>query len=564
VVALAWIPLTVVLGLSAFVLYMSFVPELPTDFTYTLANWQRLFTPFVLTQVLPNTAIVGVGSVLVALVVGFPLAWLLERTTMPLQRLVVIGMAMSIIVPGFILAMGWLMLVNPRIGILNKLLEGALGQPQIALELTNPFGVAFVQGLALASTVFFSIAGVMRRMDPSLEEAATTCGAGWHRVILRVNFPLLWPATLGAAIYVFMTAISIFEIPAVLGAGTGRNAVLATELFYSAQPPSAFGGVPRYGAAGVYGAAITLPSLAALYFYYRVLREAHRYAIVRGKDYRPRRFDLGRWTYLGVAFVLAYLLLAIVLPLLALVWLSLLPNMRPPSPEALGLLSFERYARLPSFIGASVLTNTALLVIGVAALVTTFSVLVSWVVVRTRVRVRHLMDVLAMLPHAVPGLGFAFALLMIAILASRWIPWLPLSGTLGIIILAHALNRLAYGTRLTNAAMLQVSPELEESAYVCGGSVGNTLRHVLVPIIQPSLMFAALWTALLSFREVTMALMLTGPGNRVAAVAVWRLWESGDLSTAAAGALAMVFVGGIIAAAALAISGGDSQHQLGR
>jgi iron(III) transport system permease protein len=205
-----------------------------------------------------------------------------------------------------------------------------------------------------------------------------------------------------------------------------------------------------------------------------------------------------------------------------------------------------------------------MLLVGVAVLVTTLSVLVSWVVVRTRVRFRNVMDAAAMLPHAVPGLGFAFALLMLGIIASRWVPWLPLAGTLGIIVVAHTLNRLAYGTRVMNAALLQVSPELEESAYVCGASVGQTLRHVLVPTIRPSLMFAGLWTALLSFREVTMALMLSSPRNPVAAVVVWNIWERGELAGAAAGAVTMVIVGGAIATLALAIGAGDSETKLSR
>jgi iron(III) transport system permease protein len=401
----------------------------------------------------------------------------------------------------------------------------------------------------------------MRRIDPAFEEAASICGASRGSTMLRINLPLLRPAILGAATYVFMTAISMFEVPALLGAGQGRNAVLATEMFYSALPKSAFGGIPRYGAGGVYGVLIAIPCLIGLYFYFKVLRESHRYAVIAGKGYRPRRIGLGRWNAAALGFAFLHLLLAVVLPLLALVWISLLPGMRTPSADALRLVSLRQYERLPAYMGIDVVQNTALLIVSVAAVATVLSLLISWVVVRTRARFRRIMDTLAMLPHAIPGLGFAFALLLLGILVSKYFPWLPLFGTIGVIVIAHTLNRLPYSTRLTNAALLQVSAELEESARVCGAGVLVILRRVLVPIIRPSLVFAALWTALLSFREVTMALLLGTPDNRVAAVTIWLMWEVGELSQAAAGAVAMVIVGAVLATIALAFGEEGAQER---
>jgi iron(III) transport system permease protein len=169
-----------------------------------------------------------------------------------------------------------------------------------------------------------------------------------------------------------------------------------------------------------------------------------------------------------------------------------------------------------------------------------------------------MIDMLAMLPHAVPSLAFAFALAMIAILASRWLPWLPLSGTLGIIMVAHLITRMPYGTRVMNSALSQVHRELEEIAQVCGTQTPTIMRRVILPLVRPSVVYLAVWTAMLSFQEVTMALFLSGPHNSVLSVSIWALWEGGSLGTAAAGAVAMVSIMGVLMFGVLKLMGSSA------
>lgn len=111
----------------------------------------------------------------------------------------------------------------------------------------------------------------MRALDPSLEEAGAVAGVSQWRTLLRVSFPLMWPGTHAGIIYTFMTAISIFEVPVLLGAGSGKVPVLATELFYAVRPADPGIGDMAYGVAGVYGILIAAPSIIALYFYLRIL-----------------------------------------------------------------------------------------------------------------------------------------------------------------------------------------------------------------------------------------------------------------------------------------------------
>ncbi len=161
-------------------------------------------------------------------------------------------------------------------------------------------------------------------------------------------------------------------------------------------------------------------------------------------------------------------------------------------------------------------------------------------------RGRGAIDTIAMLPHCFPSLGFAFALTMVGIVTAKWVPWLHLYQTIGIIVIANVINRLSYTTRITNAALLQVGRELEESAQVCGARRLGTMFWILTPLIRPSLIFGGLWTGLLVFREISMALMLSGPGSRVLSVRIWMEWEAGYLSEASAMGVVMVLAMGIL------------------
>jgi iron(III) transport system permease protein len=320
-----------------------------------------------------------------------------------------------------------------------------------------------------------------------------------------------------------------------------------------------------YGAAGVYGTLLAVPSLVALFLYLRVLQQAERYQVIIGKGYRGRETDLGPFAWVGVAFVVLYLALAVGLPILVLLWASLMPVLQMPSREAFAKLSFENYyGLLEGLGGAGVIWNTVLVVGCVSLLVLFFSFMISWVVVRTRARSRNMIDMLAMLPHAIPSLAFAFALAMIAILASRWFSWLPLSGTLGIIMIAHLINRVPYGTRVMNSALGQVHRELEEIAQICGTRTPTIMRRVVLPLIRPSVVYLTVWTAMLSFQEVTMALFLSGPHNSVLSVSIWALWEGGSVGTAAAGAVTMVSIMGVLMFGVLKFAGGSATGLVSR
>jgi iron(III) transport system permease protein len=541
----AWVACAVILLLTALILWMSFSRGLPLESGFSLDNYAEVFGSEHFWTVVVNTVGVGTGTVAITIFFGVPLAWLLNRTDIPMRSLFITMLAVTVIMPGLVKAMGWIMLLSPQVGLLNRLLMSVFQLSEAPFDINSLWGISFVQGLMLTPSMFFLISGPMRSLDSALEEAAEVVGANRLKTIVWITSPMLRPAILGGVIYIFMTAIAMFEVAGLLG-GLSENKILATELFLAVQPFEGSLEI-KYGVAGVYGLLIMAPSLFALFFYFQSLKQAHRYAVITGKGYKPKDFPLGRFRYPAILFVLLYLALAVFLPFAVLLWASLLPSLRMPSVEALSLVSFRWYSEIQYLLGGfDVMKNTLILVVGSSVLVLFFSFMISWVVVRTKLRTRRLVDTIAMLPHAIPGIGFAFALLIAGIMTAKWFPWVPFYNTVWIIVAGNVLNRLSYATRITNAALIQVQQELEDAALICGARKWVSMVRVMMPLIRPSLVFAGLWTALLVFREVSMALLLIGPKNKVLATQLWILWRQGDLSQASALSIVLILITGLL------------------
>ena len=541
---LAWLVCGAILALTLIILWMTFVPGSPFEANLSLSNYTQVFASEHLWRVILNTVEVGLGTAGITVFFGIPLAWLLNRTDIPMRSLFITMLAVTVIMPGLIKAMGWIMLLSPQVGLLNRLLMNLFYLEAAPFDINSIWGISFVQGLMLTPSMFFLLSGPMRSLDPSLEEAAEVVGTSRWKTLLWITSPMLWPAILGGIIYIFMTAIAIFEVAGLLG-GLSENRILATELFLAVQPTE--GAVEiKYGVAGVFGLLIMAPSLVALFFYFQSVKQSHRYAVITGKGYRPKTFILGPFRYLAVLFVFSYLMLAVVLPFAVLLWTSLLPSLRMPSREALSLLTLSWYKDIQFVMGGyEIIKNTVILVLTSAVLVLFFSFMVSWIVVRTKLRTRRLLDTIAMLPHAIPGIGFAFALLIVGIMATKYLPEVPFYNTVWILVAGNVLHRLSYATRITNAALIQVQQELEDAALVCGANRWTSVWRVMVPLVRPSLIFAGLWTALLVFREVSMPLLLIGPRNKVLATQLWILWRQGDLSQASALSIVLIFIMGL-------------------
>jgi iron(III) transport system permease protein len=525
-----------IVGLLATVVWMSLRTGVPGQASsYTLRNYTALLTDPYTYRVMVTTLIFSAVTIAVSVPLGFLFAWFIERTDMPCKALAMSLLGMGILFPTFLKAMGWVFLLHPRIGVINIFLMQLFGLKTSPLNIATLAGIGFVEGLTLTPLAYVMISAALRSMNPALVEAAGIHGVGKLTTLLRIELPLVRPALLSAVIWMFTVAVAAFDVPGVIGMANNIF-TFSTAVYFMINPNE---GLPRYGLSGAYGTLMVGLSLVLMIPYFTALKQSHRYQIISGKSYQFRPIELGRWRVAGWGLLSLYLLLAFVLPLVAIFWVSLLPYVQVPSQQAWSVVSFERYTVLFDHALLRAGWNTLLLMVCVPTLVVVISAAISWIVTRSRMRGRVFLDAIAFLPHPVPHLLFALAVAYFALLISDVV---PLYGTIFVIMAVYVICWVSFGTRVLNNSMIQVHRELEEAAEVGGVSTLRILWKVILPLARPGLVYAWIWTSLSAYRELTMAVLLASPKSQVLSTYIWGQWHGGGLGDAAAIAVVMMAV----------------------
>jgi iron(III) transport system permease protein len=528
----------VLVPLSFLILGSFSTARLPTDFSLETMGWVnylKVYTDPDTYALLGNTVIYVAGSALLGISFAVTLAWLVERTNMPGKVWIYAGVPMTLAVPGMLQAMAWVLLLSPRIGLINKSLQNLLDLAQPPINIYSLGGMVFLEGLRLVPTAFLMLVPLMRSMDPTLEEAAAVSGARPLSAMRKITLRLLAPGIVAVMIYQVMTALEVFEIPGILGLPAGIY-VFSTKI-YAIIRSATF--LPVYGQANALAMVYLLIAVVTTYFYARMISRVEKYTIITGKGYRPRLFDLGRWRYPALALVFLYLFLAILLPFLVFAYASFLSYLQTPSLEAVKGMTLKNYRFLAQYGEAGdALKNTILMVIITATATVLLSFFVSLVVVRSKFWGRKLLDQLAFIPHAIPGivLGIAFFWVFLKI------DFLPIYGTVWAISIGFTVSFLSYGSRAMNASLLQIHKELEEAAYVSGAPPWRTLWRVFLPLMMPTFVGVWIWVVLHAVRIAGLPLILyEGPRNQVLSILIWNMWDQGYVpAVAAIGTLLML------------------------
>ncbi|MBI4322268.1 MAG: iron ABC transporter permease [Chloroflexi bacterium] len=533
----AYLTCALILLLLFVILWMSLHTGLPGEDTpLTLENFQKAFADPFTYRLLLDTLTFAFMTLATVVFFALPMTLLMERTDLPYKRLFEVLIGIKILIPSFLVAIGWVLLLSPRNGLINVWLMGLLGLDKAPFSIYSIAMMGFVQGLGFTPIAYFMVAAAFRSVDPALEEASRMSGAGTLQTILRVTLPTTLPATVAAFIYVGMVTFAVFEIPGIIGAPL-RIYVFSTAIYRATNPDT---GLPAYGLAGAYGSIVLILGLILSYFYLRIIRASHKYAVVTGKGYRPRLLELGKWKWPAVGFMALYFIPALLLPFLILVWVSLIPYLQVPSMEALASVSLARYFQIGDFLALRPILNTAFLITVAPTIVIALSAIISWLVVKSQVSGRQVLDTVAFLPHTVPQILFAVSLAYLALIFRDYV---PIYGTVIIILIAQVVANISFGTRTMNSALIQLHRELEEAARMAGASLANTMWNITVPLVRHAVLNGWIWLALLSFREVTMAItLMTSEANAVLTTQIWRYWNLGRMSEAATLGVVIFFI----------------------
>jgi iron(III) transport system permease protein len=538
---------TLIVGLVvAIVAYLALVPlgfllwqTFVSNGELTLEHFRDAYGKVGLSEMALNSLAFAIGSTFVSVTLGTALAYLIVRTDVPFKPLMMAASLVPLIIPGVLHTIAWIFLASPQIGVVNKnVIEPLTGGH--AFNIFSIPGMVFVEGLHLTPLVFLLMVASFRSMDPSLEESAIMSGARLPTVLRRVTIPLSRPALYASILIIVVRALESFEVPALLGL-PGGVWVFTSRIWRVLKDKP-----PDYGAAGALAMSLLIITSVLVFWHSRLAKRGRAYQTVSGKGFRPRPVSLGVWRWPATALVVTYFVVAVILPLAVLAYASTQPFYSVPSRYTLSHMNLDAYTNvIHTDLFASSVKNSIILGLGAATTVILLAAVASWVVVRTQLPGRWLIDNLAFLPLIVPGLVLGVAILFVYLRSP-----IPIYGTLWILFLAYLTRYIPYGMRYSSTSMFQIGRELEESAMTSGAGWFQSFRRVILPLLVPGLLAGWIYIVIVSVRELSSTIILYSPGKQVLSIVIWEQWQNGEFPELAA--TGMMMVGALVVLVAVA------------
>jgi iron(III) transport system permease protein len=484
------------------------------DTKWGFENYTLLYTDRVIPKAILNTLIISSGTMVLATFLGVSLAWINARTNCPWADYLEPYNLIPFFLSPFVGAIAWHNLASPRIGLLNVWARDVFGIEGHILNVDNLYGVIWVTGIFFAPLVYLFVIGSLRRMDPSLEDSARTTGAGLLRTTLTITLPLVTPAILSGAIIVFVTSAGEFGVPFKLGAPYGWE-TLTTQIFTKAVGDDAnhYLGASMSMVLGV----ITI----FLIWIQRRYIAPRSYTTVTGKGFRPNVLDLGGWKWVAFGFTITYIFVAVVLPIMCLLIVSLHPVWTAEIiPSDISMNNYVKtlfWWREDSIRSATDgIINSFILAFSGATIAMVLALVVSYMIHRTKGFGSKLLDFLCVLPIGFPGIVLAMGVLVTYIKT-------PIYATLWILLLGYITRFFPYGQRNIASIMLAISEELDQSSRMSGATWFTTLRRITIPLLKPGIFAGWVLLFVIFLRELSISIILYSTGTETLSVGVYYL-----------------------------------------
>ena len=510
----------------AVLVYASLVTALPfsgnTDVSWTLANYRALWSP-ALGYAVVNTLIVSLGGAALAMFFGCGMAWLAARTDVPCKPLVHLAGVMPLFVSLLVASVSWSLLGAGRSGYINIVLD-SLGIP-FRINMQSLAGIVVVHGLYYAPYPFIFLYSALTLIHPDLEEAAAVHGGDVHRILGHITFPLVKPALLGALLLIIVLMAEEFPVPQILGGPVGIETLSIRIYKLVSRVPS----LPNQASA----ASIVLTAIVCVLVYsqHRIL-QGRDYRTVTGKGVQVRPIPLRRLRWVAIAFVALYAFVAIVLPLFALVQSALRNNLYIPDVAALFDVSQFSLRHLTTALTSPAVHQGLInsLVAGVLAATfgSIFVFILAYVVNRTDLPGRRLLEYLVMLPVAIPALVMGLGILW------TWLALpLPVYGTLAILVIAFMARFMPQGYRAVSSSVSQIHDDLEHAALVAGATRLKAMQTIILPLVRGGVAASFFLMVVLGMRELTASLFLYTTDTRLLSIVIYESYENGMWSSVA-------------------------------
>ena len=471
---------------------------------WTIQGWVAAFGDAKLPIALGNTFLLAALRVVVTTALAIFFAWVVSRTDTPFKGFIEMALWLGFFLPLLPVTMGWILLLDPQYGLINKWLVGLFGLADAPFNIYSYWGIVWCHLAFSTSVRFMLMTPAFSAMDAAMEEAALVCGSSRAGVLFRVTIPALAPAVLASTALGFIRSLESFEIEMVLGIPAGIY-VVSTKIwdYIHWEPP-------------LYDRATALCSIFLLFIFllvwlHRSFLRGREFTTVTGRSHIAESLALGRWRWLTCGLSLLFVGVMIIFPLLMLVVGTFM--------ELFGHFDLETTWTTRHWSGTFVdpaflrsVKNTIVLGLGAALVGTLAYALISYLIVRTELPGRGFIDILSWLPWALPGVLISLALLWSVLGSGDSIKLLY--GTVSLLVLAIIVKEMPLGTQIIKAAVQQISPELEEASNAAGARWLDYFRRILLPLLKPTMVSVAIIVFISAARDIPTVVFLSTHESR--------------------------------------------------
>jgi iron(III) transport system permease protein len=497
---------------------------------FSAENYLRVFADQQIWSLLNNSILYAAGSAALGTGIGAMLAWIVARTNTPGKRLVELMPLYPILMPPIMKNIAWILLLAPKSGILNNMIEQLTGTNPLWFNAFSLAGMIWVFGLACVPLGYLFLLPVFLSFDPSLEESAYIAGSKPVHTMLHITFPLAVPAFLSAFVLNFLRGLRGFETPVLQGTPGGINVFVARVYDSMALEFNT-------GLATSYSMVLVALSVITLMFYIRATRFSERYATITGKGYRVKVIDIGPWKYITFLAVLFYFLVGIAIPFIVLIVVSMIPYFDYSTfmqfPTNAVLTNYFTVMKHPSFVNG--LYNSLTLSVTIAVVTVLSGIIMAFTIYRTRAHGTKIFEFIGTLPLAFPPLVLSVGLVIIFL-------GTPLYNSLLALGLGLFVAYFPYAFRNASGAIVNIHKELDEAAWVHGARWRHVFFKITLPILKPSVGGALFYIFIESIRNVDVAILLTSPGKEYGPVTLFEYFRVGQWAEAAAGGVIYLII----------------------
>ncbi|HXH75498.1 MAG TPA: iron ABC transporter permease [Bacteriovoracaceae bacterium] len=461
-----------------------------------------------------NTMFICGSTVFISTIISIPMAWLFTRTDLRFRGFWRTAFCLPYAIPPFIGAIAWIYLANPSNGLLKNLIPG--------IDIYTKTGLIFVMTAFFYTYILINLLSAMEKIDPSLEEAARISGASSWQVFCKITLPLIVPSLISGMLLAFLSAIANFGIAALIGNPAGIS-MMTTQIFIF-QKMASYTGLKLSGVLS-----LLLLFIASLVFFMdHLISKRFRFSLVTGKSARPSLTQLGPLGLFAQLFLFMMAIIFFIFPMGAILIAALSKLQGERSLANFGLQNFSTiFFKTDETYRA--LGNSLMLALSAGVLCS----LLGYFLSQSRGPINKLKEAFIAIPYAMPGTVLALSFILTT-LSLR----LPLYNTLGIILLAYIAKFLNFSYRIINDGVSQVDPSLIDAAQVAGANSWQVFIRIWIPILRPFLMASFFLVFMPAFSELTMSVLLTGPGNETIGTLIFQMQEYGDASGGGAAVLA--------------------------